>query len=97
MSQAILNTKSNLHLSRKAWHIATGCIGLTTYFLANFDSKDVGIGLCIFALLAFLFEFIRLKNSSLNTKVLSFMGIFPIITFMSIYLLYYNLLRIKKL
>ena len=77
-------------------------ISLISCFLLLISKENIMINRYRFLIFLSGFFVITLSElfnsvSSGGFLILSFMGIFPIITFMSIYVLYYNLLRIKKL
>lgn len=65
--------RNDLHLVRKAWHIATGLAGLLFYYNTNFSMQFVASVLLIFSLAAFVVEFIRLRNEKLNIILMSVM------------------------
>lgn len=65
--------RNDLHLLRKAWHMATGLTGLAVYYYSNLSLQTVANTLLVFALAAFVFEFIRLRNEKLNLVVMALM------------------------
>ena len=68
-----LRMRSDLHLTRKAWHISTGLIGLFIYKKTGFTAEQTAFILLTFAVAAFLFEFIRLRNEKINKLALLIM------------------------
>ncbi len=68
-----LRLRTDLHIARKLWHISTGLIGLTVYKKAQLSPDFMATVLLIFAVAAFLFELIRLKNETLNKIAQFFM------------------------
>ncbi len=67
-----LANRSDLHISRKLWHVATGSVGILLFFMANIETKTLAkLGLS-FALFAFIVEILRLNNSKLNTFFLKY-------------------------
>jgi diacylglycerol kinase (CTP) len=66
-----LPSRSDLHLTRKLWHMGMGSIGLIMYLQFKlFTANSWGWGLCILALLAFAMETVRLRNANLNKTIL---------------------------
>ena len=61
-----LRMRSDLHLTRKAWHISTGLIGLIIYKKTGFSAEQTAFVLLSLAVAAFCFEFIRLRNEKIN-------------------------------
>lgn len=61
-----LRMRSDLHLTRKAWHISTGLIGLLVYKKSGFTPEFTATALLTLAVAAFLFELLRLKNEKVN-------------------------------
>lgn len=61
-----LRLRSDLHLARKLWHMSTGLLGLFCFYKFKANIDDVATGLLIFALCAFAFELLRLKNEKVN-------------------------------
>jgi len=58
--------RSDLHLTRKAWHISTGLLGLFLYKKTGFSAEQTAFVLLTLAVTAFCFEFIRLRNEKIN-------------------------------
>lgn len=58
--------RSDLHIARKLWHIATGVIGLTVYHKSGISIENTAIALLIFSACSFLVEFLRLRNEKIN-------------------------------
>lgn len=65
-----LRLRSNLHLTRKLWHMATGIIGLIIYNKSHLSSEVMASFLLLFSALAFLAEFLRLRNDKLNQLIM---------------------------
>ncbi len=61
-----LRLRSDLHLTRKIWHISTGLIGLLVYKKTNASADETAFVLLTFAIAAFLFEFLRLRVEKVN-------------------------------
>lgn len=61
-----LRLRSDLHITRKVWHISTGLIGLVTYKKLGVTPEFTASVLLVFAILAFLFEFVRLRSEKIN-------------------------------
>lgn len=62
-----LNQRSDLHLSRKAWHVGTGLFALYAFYYLEIPLDQMAKFGISFALIAFSFEFLRLKNNSINS------------------------------
>ncbi len=62
-----LNNRSDLHLSRKAWHIGTGLCALYAFYFLDIPLDYLAKFGISFAVLAFSFEFLRLKSTFLNS------------------------------
>lgn len=61
-----LRLRTDLHLTRKIWHISTGLAGLVAYKKSGISVDNVAYILLAFAVTAFLFEFLRLRNPKVN-------------------------------
>lgn len=61
-----LRLRTDLHLTRKIWHISTGLAGLVAYKKSGISVDNVAYILLVFAVTAFLFEFLRLRNPKVN-------------------------------
>nr|BDT27082.1 phosphatidate cytidylyltransferase [Bacteriovorax sp. HI3] len=61
-----LRLRTDLHLTRKIWHISTGLAGLVAYKKSGISVDNVAYILLAFAVAAFLFEFLRLRNPKVN-------------------------------
>lgn len=61
-----LRLRTDLHITRKLWHMATGLIGLAFYFKSGFSVDTVATTLLIFSACSFLVEFARLRNEKMN-------------------------------
>lgn len=75
-NQTRLKTRSNLHLSRKFWHMGGGLTILSVFFSSGLSPKDAGIILIAYSFLNFIFESLRIGNARFNTFVLRFLGSF---------------------
>lgn len=58
--------RTDLHLPRKAWHIAWGLLGALIIHFSKQPQNTVALSLLFLASVVGLFEFLRLKNPSLN-------------------------------
>ena len=65
--------RTDLHLVRKLWHMITGALGLFIYYKTEISANSVATTLLIFSVMAFVLEFLRLRNDSINQVVLSVM------------------------
>jgi dolichol kinase len=65
--------RTDLHLARKLWHMATGLIGLTIYHKANISSDTMAAVLLGFSACSFLVEYLRLRNERMNQFLMIFM------------------------
>lgn len=65
--------RNDLHLIRKAWHIATGLSGLAVYYNSDYSLQSVANFLLILSLVAFAVEFLRLRNEKMNILLMSVM------------------------
>jgi diacylglycerol kinase (CTP) len=61
-----LRMRSDLHITRKVWHISTGLIGLVAYKKFGVTPEFTATILLVFAIAAFSFEFVRLRNEQIN-------------------------------
>jgi diacylglycerol kinase (CTP) len=68
-----LRMRSDLHLTRKLWHITTGLLGLLVYKKSGFTIDFIATALLSFAVAAFLFELLRLRNEKVNQLALVLM------------------------
>ncbi len=71
-----LKLRSDLHLLRKCWHMGTGLAGLSLHINFNLAKEQTASALLSIAILAFLVELVRAKNSKFNEMVLKVMGPF---------------------
>jgi diacylglycerol kinase (CTP) len=62
--------RSDLHIIRKLWHMATGLIGLAIYTKAQLTTEAMASGLLIFSACAFLVEFLRIHNEKMNHLIM---------------------------
>lgn len=75
-SNGQLRPRSDLHLLRKAWHMGTGLTGLAFYLALSIEQKAMALSLISFAIVAFVFELLRISNEKINSFVLKIMGPF---------------------
>ena len=68
-----LRLRSDLHITRKIWHMATGLIGLAFYQKTKVSTETFAAMLLAFSAASFLFEYLRLKNEMINHLVLKVM------------------------
>ena len=68
--------KKDLHLSRKIWHVGTGMVGISVYFLADLTTHEAATICYILTLLDLILEFFRLRYSGLNKSFMKIMGPF---------------------
>ena len=68
-----LRLRSNLHIARKLWHMATGLIGLIVYFKSGVSSDIMASVLLAFSACAFFVEFMRLRNEKMNQLLMTIM------------------------
>ena len=68
-----LRMRSDLHIARKLWHMATGLIGLTFFYKSGVSTDLMASALLIFSGLSFLLEFLRLRNPKINQFLMIFM------------------------
>ena len=61
-----LRLRTDLHLTRKLWHILTGLTGLFVYKKVGISSDIAAFALLIFSLISFSMEYLRLRNERLN-------------------------------
>jgi diacylglycerol kinase (CTP) len=61
-----LRLRSDLHIARKLWHMATGLIGFAIYHKSGLSTDTMAAGLLVFSACAFLVEFLRLRNEKMN-------------------------------
>jgi dolichol kinase len=68
-----MRMRSDLHITRKLWHMATGLTGLIFYYKSGFSSDKTATVLLIFSACTFLVEFLRLRNEQLNQLLMVLM------------------------
>lgn len=68
-----LRLRSDLHLLRKAWHMATGLIGLFIYKKSGLAEETMAFALLSVAIVAFTIEFLRLRNEKMNAFLMKIM------------------------
>lgn len=62
--------RSDLHITRKLWHMATGLIGLALYYRSHLTIESMAAILLIVSACAFLVEYTRLRNEKVNQLVM---------------------------
>ncbi len=72
--QGSLSLRSELHLTRKAWHIFTGLSGLALYETFQFSPHFMATVLAVVGGLGFMVDFFRLRLPEMNRLVLMMMG-----------------------
>ena len=65
-----LRLRSDLHIVRKLWHMATGLIGLAIYTRAKLTTDTMATTLLIFAACAFFVEYLRIHNERMNQVIM---------------------------
>ena len=65
--------RSDLHITRKLWHMGTGLIGLFVYNQFQLSANSMAWGLLSIAVVALLVEISRLKVAAINNVVLKVM------------------------
>jgi dolichol kinase len=65
--------RSDLHITRKLWHMGTGLIGLFVYHQFQLSANSMAWGLMSLAIVAILVEVSRLKIPAINKIVLKVM------------------------
>lgn len=76
MSTEIKNTlalRSEVHITRKLWHMGTGLLGLSIYNQMALEPSEMGSVLMGIGIIALVVEFARLNISAVNSLVLKFM------------------------
>lgn len=68
-----LRLRSDLHLTRKLWHMATGLIGLFVYHKSGLSTDLTASILLGFSALSFTVEFLRLRNEKMNQLLMLIM------------------------
>lgn len=74
MLSRVLAQRDELHLLRKAWHIITGIGALSLYYVFEVPLKDLRWIALAIAIVAFSVDFIRIKFSDFNTRVLKILS-----------------------
>ncbi len=69
-----LKKRSDLHLSRKIWHVMTGVSALSATYLLKFNSKQAAIVSGSIAIIGLIVEMLRLNNQKINNIFLKYMG-----------------------
>lgn len=65
-----LRLRTDLHITRKLWHMATGLIGLAFYFKSGLPIDTVATVLLIFSGCSFMVEYARLRNEKINQMLM---------------------------
>lgn len=68
-----LRLRTDLHIARKLWHMATGLTGLTFYYRSGLTVDTVATVLLIFSACSFMVEYARLRNEKMNQFLMVFM------------------------
>jgi dolichol kinase len=68
-----LRLRSDLHIARKVWHMATGLLGLTFYYRSGFSNEAIASAVLIFSAFSFFIEYLRLNNQTMNRLIMVFM------------------------
>ena len=74
MKEYNLLLRSNLHLSRKAWHVLTGSFALFITFYLGLNSMQAGLLSGLIFLTGLVIELIRLRFVSVNDFILKYFG-----------------------
>lgn len=69
-----LAKRSETHFMRRVWHIITGILGLSLYFVLELSRWECVLITAIIALLGFIFDFRRLKSAKLNNSMYKYLG-----------------------
>ena len=70
----VLHKRSDLHILRKFWHIATGSVALFFFLKSDQDSQFWGFVSLAVACIGFFVDFSRARLAPLNKMVLTCMG-----------------------
>jgi len=65
--------RTDLHITRKLWHVATGLTGLVFYYKSGLSAEMIATVLLIFSACSFLVEYIRLNNEKVNQFLMKLM------------------------
>lgn len=68
-----LRLRTDLHIARKLWHMATGLTGLAFYYRSGLTVDTVATVLLIFSACSFMVEYARLRNEKMNQFLMVFM------------------------
>lgn len=68
-----LRLRTDLHIARKLWHMATGLIGLALYYKSGLSVDTVASVLLAFSAASFMVEFLRLRNEKVNQLLMVLM------------------------
>ena len=75
LKESLLPARTDMHLLRKIWHMATGTIAITLFMLSGQDQHLWGWSTLAFAFVGFSVDFIRLRYPKANEFAIKFMGI----------------------
>lgn len=65
--------RSDLHITRKLWHMLSGILGLIIFFRNGIAAEKMATALLVAALFSFSLEFLRLRDERLNRLVMTLM------------------------
>lgn len=68
-----LRLRTDLHITRKLWHMATGLMGLAFFYKSGLSVETVATTLLIFSACSFLVEYARLRNEKMNQLLMVIM------------------------
>ena len=71
-----LAKRDDLHLARKIWHMSWGFAALVLYYSLGWTQKQAAYICLVIAVLAFAFDFFRLKTPAVNQLAFKIMGPF---------------------
>jgi diacylglycerol kinase (CTP) len=70
----VLHKRSDLHILRKLWHIATGSLGLFLFLRSSMEPKPWAIAILLIAMAGFATDMLRTRFKKLNYLVLRMAG-----------------------
>lgn len=76
LKESLLPARTDMHLLRKIWHMATGSIAITLFMLSGQDAKTWGWVALAVSFAGFTADFIRLRFPKANELAIKFMGPF---------------------
>lgn len=68
-----LRLRSDLHITRKLWHMLTGLIGLIFYYKSGLSTDVAASYILLFSVGSFLVEYLRLRNEKMNQLLMVLM------------------------